>query len=575
MTDGVNRTSTTTYDSRLRPLTYQIDGGVVTQSYEYYNDSSMRFVHNVSDSNFDRLYEYDQVGQLAYATTGGAARGDLGATPYFETFGYNAWGDTTSRFTETWSQNEFADAGSFTNGRRDGWGYEADGNIKTIDTRTYDYDAVGNRVLMTGQLWSGSNYFPTSTTNTYDGDARRVEEVLSWPSPFSTRYLRSSVLGGEIAQEINTAGQTISYVYLPDGTQLSTLIGFPKWRHETPAGTGLYENYQSGFVNRVEFDPVRANVGLTAPPPPDTNGGDGDIGGNHNGGPNDSRFSDIANPAAGCYNVGGVDLPCTWSIFDVFDFFVWTPARNATASASSDLPGRWVPSKRLVPLNVPNPFTQLLYPDDDAVPIGTNYIPGHWDYAPASFVNIAIARRSTTANPQDRPTIDNSDAKDQSCQIEVSFTGSFRDKGQLPNGPTVGYSRDRVPYYGIGFSVNISGISGNIVVRGQEKDPKPKGSWIVEQWVADYNVNNGKILRQDTRAHLDDLNSLVPAPQVERNSVNYWDHPGPYGNVGDYFTNRDFYIKAYNGAKHCEVAFRLTFSISGGQFINPGWQPRN
>jgi YD repeat-containing protein len=404
MTDGANRTSTTTYDVRLRPLTYQIDGGVVNQSYEYYNDSSMRFVHNVSDSNFDRLYEYDHAGRLAFATTGGAARGDSSAIPYQETFGYNAWGDTTSRFTETWSQDDFADAGSFTNGRRDGWGYEADGNIKTIDTRNYSYDAVGNRVLMTGQLWSGSNYFPTSTTNAYDGDGRRVEEVLSWPSPFTTRYLRSSVLGGEIAQEINSAGQTINYVYLPDGTQLSTLNGgVPKWRHEAPGGTGLYENYQSGFVNRVEFDPVGANVGLTAPPPPDTNGGDGDIGSNHNGGPTDSRYSDMANPAAGCYDVGGAILPCTWSIFDVLDLFVWTPARNPSAAAPTpDTPRRWVPPKRVVPVNIPNPFDKYL--PDPVVPIDTTYTPGYWKYAPAPSVSVNYLQTRTAANPQKTQT---------------------------------------------------------------------------------------------------------------------------------------------------------------------------
>jgi YD repeat-containing protein len=401
MTDGANRTSTTTYDARLRPLTYQIDGGVVNQSYEYYNDSSMRFVHNVSDGNFDRLYQYDHAGRLTFATTGGAARGDSSAIPYHETFGFNAWGDTTYRFTETWSQDDFADAATFTNGRRDGWGYEADGNIKTIETRNYSYDAAGNRVSMTGQLWSGSNYFPTSTTNAYDGDGQKVEEVLSWPSPFTTRYLRSSVLGGKIAQEINSAGQTINYVYLPDGTQLSTLIGFPKWRHEAPAGTGLYENYQSGFVNRVEFDPVKANVGLTAPPPPDTNGGDGDIGSNHNGGPSDSRYSDMANPAGGCYDIGGAILPCTWSIFDVLDKFVWTPARNPAASVPPESPGTWVHPKRVVPVNIPNPFDK--YVDVPVARVDTTYTPGYWKYAPAPFVNITTGQ-SSAANQQDTIT---------------------------------------------------------------------------------------------------------------------------------------------------------------------------
>jgi YD repeat-containing protein len=422
MTDGANRTSTTSYDPRLRPLAYQIDGGIVDQSYDYYNDGSLRFVHNLSDSNFDRFYEHDQSGRLTYATTGGTARGGIGAVPYHETFVYNAWNDTTSRFTETWSQHEFADVGTFTNGRRDGWGYEADGNIKTIDTRTYNYDAAGNRVLMAGQLWSGSNYFPSNTTNAYDGDGQRVEEVLSWPSPFTTRYLRSSVLEGNIAQEINSAGQTITYVYLPDGTQLSTLSGFPKWRHETPAGTGLYENDQNGFVKRVEFDPVRANVGLTAPTSPDTNGGDGDLGGNHNGGPSDSRFSDMANPAAGCYSVGGVDLPCTWSIFDVYDLFIWTPARNAVATAPSDSLATWVPPKRLVPLNIPNPFTALLNSgDDNTVAVGTNYIPGHWISAPGPILSISFIQNAGRKLKEDDPNVLEGENNGELCGIVVNF----------------------------------------------------------------------------------------------------------------------------------------------------------
>ena len=99
----------------------------------------------------------------------------------------------------------------------------------------------------------------------------------------------------------------------------------------------------------------------------------------------------MANPAAGCYNVGGVDLPCTWSIFDVFDKFVWTPARNAAASSKSDSLATWVPPKRVVPINIPNPFDK--YVDDPVERVDTTYTPGHWTYPPAPFVNI-------TTNPQ-------------------------------------------------------------------------------------------------------------------------------------------------------------------------------
>ncbi|HKU76563.1 MAG TPA: DUF4214 domain-containing protein [Pyrinomonadaceae bacterium] len=577
MTDGANRTSTTTYDSRLRPLSYQIDGGAVNQSYEYYHDSSMRFVHNVSDSNFDRRYEYDQAGRLSLATTGGVARGDLGAIPYFETFGYNAWGDTTSRFTETWSQDEFADVGSFTDGRRDGWEYEADGNIKTIDTRTYGYDAAGNRVLMTGQLWSGSNYFPTSTTNAYDGDGRRVAEVLSWPSPFTTRYLRSSVLGGEIAQEINSAGQTISYVYLPDGTQLSTLIGFPKWRHETPAGTGLYENYQSGFVNRVEFDPVRANIGLTAPPPRDTNGGDGDIGGNHHGGPTDSRFSDMANPAAGCYNVGGVDLPCTWSIFDVFDFFVWTPARNAAASAPTESLATWVPPKRVVPINIPNPFDK--YVDVPVERIDTTYTPGYWRFAPAPSVNITIGRRSSTANLQNTNPLFLQSHVDDVCSLLVEFSGPGLTEA---NGP--GESKVGAKVYGLGFTVSgsvVNGAIGTVETEDGIDTVNPNGNWAIQQWEshssrATYDGVPGRLFYGGRATHPDGPRSSYR--QVESQAFVYSDFPGPFkhndaGNLTYFEGEFDFDIKLISGSRQCEVGFHVSMSLRQGIF-NATWRGR-
>jgi hypothetical protein len=441
-------------------------------------------------------------------------------------------------------------------------------------------------MLMAGQLWTGSSYVPSNAASAFDGDGQRMEEVLSYPATFTTRYLRSSAMGGEIAQEINSAGQTISYVYLPDGTQLSTLIGFPKWRHETPTGTGLYENYQSGFVNRVEFDPVRANVGLTAPPPPDTNGGDGDIGGNHNGGPSDSRFSDMSNPAAGCYSVGGVDLPCTWSVFDVLDFFVWTPARNAGASsAPSESLATWVPPKRLVPLNIPNPFTQLLSPDDgDTVAIGTNYIPGHWNYAPAPFLSVnSVSQTRGAKNPQNPANllpqepvtnnpavIDNSGSANQSCSIQISFTGSY---GQLLNGPSIPNSPEG-PVYGIGFSIGISELSGNVAIRSTAQDPKPTGTWLVEQWVADFNFKNGKVVRHDTAGRMENLAGAVPRPRRDGDTVSWWDHPGTLAtDVQGYFTKRNFYVKAYNGERHCEVAFHLTFRVFNGRMTDTGWGP--
>lgn len=49
--------------------------------------------------------------------------------------------------------------------------------------------------------------------------------------------------------------------------------------------------------------------------------------------------------------------------------------------------------------------------------------------------NSSISRH----HPQNPATIDNSNAKDQSCQIQVSFTGNYNN---LPTGPTVAKMRD-------------------------------------------------------------------------------------------------------------------------------------
>lgn len=82
------------------------------------------------------------------------------------------------------------------------------------------------------------------------------------------------------------------------------------WKHTTPAGTGQYETYaNSSAYNRIELDPMGADVGLEAPNPPDTGGGEGDIGANHFGGITDSRWSNFFDLSA-CCTVAGVAASC-------------------------------------------------------------------------------------------------------------------------------------------------------------------------------------------------------------------------------------------------------------------------
>ena len=82
-------------------------------------------------------------------------------------------------------------------------------------------------------------------------------------------------------------------------------------------------------------------------------------------------------------------------------------------------------------------------------------------------------------------------------------------------------------------------------------------------------------VRQDNSSRMDRLGRLVPQPRRDGDTVSWWDHPGTIGKEQSYFTKRNFYIKAYNGEKHCEVAFRLTFGVSNGELINTGWGAGN
>jgi YD repeat-containing protein len=312
MTDGSNHTSSLLYNSKLQPTHFDISGNVVGQNYDYNNDGRVSFVHNTTDANFDRAYSYDHAGRLTQATTGGTARGDSGATPYHETFGYDALSNLTGRESTTWNQDPLFDGSTYTNNRRGDWGYDPDGRNTTIDTRTYTFDAAGQQTLMAGQRWVINHYVATSESSGYDGDGAKVQDATSG---VTTYYLRSSLLGSAIIEEINGSGQkNVGYVYA-GGQMLARQQGdYIAWKHSTPAGTGQFDYnvggvFGSGSQQRVEFDPLGADVGLAAPQPPDTGGGEGDIGSRHIGGIMDARWADFFNLDGGCV-LDGLTTSC-------------------------------------------------------------------------------------------------------------------------------------------------------------------------------------------------------------------------------------------------------------------------
>ena len=318
--DGSSKTAHVLYNNQMQPIHFDVSGGVASQDYEYYNDGQVKYVHNNTNNKFDRSFSYDHVGRVTAAASGGEARNDTLATPMMETFRYNAFGHTEERLTETWGAF-FYDLGTYVNGRRNGWNYDADGRIAAIDDRSYTYDAAGRGRSVDGQQWTLSGTaIPTNTSSDYDGDGRRVREIQTsngWVA--TTYYLRSTVLRGATIEELNASGQKeLGYVYTPDGSMIARQApgqNYVMLKQLSPIGASQYEFFKSnsttGFDASYEFDPLGVEIphsGAHLRP----GGHTGDMSG-VTGGSSDSRFGAIENPAGGCVGwvmLDGLPTPC-------------------------------------------------------------------------------------------------------------------------------------------------------------------------------------------------------------------------------------------------------------------------
>ena len=101
VTDGTSRTSSYAYNKRLQPKHFEITTNFVSEDYDYYDDRRLKSVDNLTDGNFDRLYSYDHASRLTLADSGGNVNQQTSNIPYFETFGYDAFGNTTARLKAT------------------------------------------------------------------------------------------------------------------------------------------------------------------------------------------------------------------------------------------------------------------------------------------------------------------------------------------------------------------------------------------------------------------------------------------------------------------------------------------
>lgn len=207
-----------------------------------------------ADPTLDRSYDYDQVGRLFNSYTGTEARAHTGRPggawevhdgPYSQAYLKDVWGNVTQKMGRAGDPDQFV--ATYTNNRRDGFSYDASGNLTFDRGQRFTYDATGQQKYVD---W-------TNLTQFYDGDRLRVKKTEG-SAATPTYYLRSSVLGGQVVAEFGAGGAwQRGYVYDAAGALLAIQSGGAvKWAHQDPATKSQRLADASGAaVAGVDLDP--------------------------------------------------------------------------------------------------------------------------------------------------------------------------------------------------------------------------------------------------------------------------------------------------------------------------------
>ncbi|MGH9753094.1 MAG: hypothetical protein ACREA2_09945 [Blastocatellia bacterium] len=178
--------------------------------------------------------------------------------PCNQTAGTNRIFDETRSFTATYQNN-----------RRDGFQYDAAGNLTNDGLNTFGHDAAGNNETAAG------------IRNVFNGDGQTVKRTFP-QNGSSIWYVSSTVLGGRVVAEINggfsqqipTGGKLRGHIYagvsqiaIQDVTQNTDYKVI--WQHEDPVTGSVGITYKDGgYLRYSEPDPLGGNLTPPAPPPP-------------------------------------------------------------------------------------------------------------------------------------------------------------------------------------------------------------------------------------------------------------------------------------------------------------------
>jgi RHS repeat-associated protein len=265
---GDTKSLTTAYDNRLRPTQWNVVGVLgYNYNYDYLNEHTGRvtYAQNIQDATLDRSYEYDNAGRLAISHAGAEARahainGQWGTQdgPYSQGYDYDVWGNVTHKYgwggeVQGGTPSSSTDLNyAYSGSRRNGFSYDAAGNLTNDLGQNFTYDATGQQ--------TASSY--TNLQNWYDGDGLRVKRTEDGLAP--TLYLRSSVMGGQVVAEIIWTGGSWQwnrgYVFM--GSQLLAVQqAGVYWMHEDPVTKSKRVTNSAGpVVSTEDLDPWGADT---------------------------------------------------------------------------------------------------------------------------------------------------------------------------------------------------------------------------------------------------------------------------------------------------------------------------
>src|SRR5207253_7574821 len=224
------------YNSRMQIGQYQVGSSSFTAgaNMNYYDDGRTNTAYDLSDSRFDRKYEFDFSARLKEAYSGVEAHGapppplNQANSPYRQTYTYDEWNNVTLRSGRIWSVQNESDSASYGSDNRNGnWNYDAAGNatFTGYSDGTRAYDAAARPVTFaSAQQWQVYPNWPSGhpnapaleTEDTFDGSGQVVKHVnhvrhddsygdingmnivyAMGDTMTTTYYLHSTVLGGK------------------------------------------------------------------------------------------------------------------------------------------------------------------------------------------------------------------------------------------------------------------------------------------------------------------------------------------------------------------------------------------